>query len=59
MTPKNDEQIEVYCVDMGGGKSSCQVTKDISATLTCTHYGEPAVCYLKKAKEVSNGSDSD
>ena len=35
----------VYSVDMGGGKSQCIVIKDKSPTLTCTHYGEPVVCY--------------
>ena len=36
---------KVYSVDMGGGKSQCIVIKDKSPTLTCTHYGEPVVCY--------------
>ena len=30
---------------MGGGKSSCVIDVDRSPTLTCTHYGEPAVAY--------------
>ena len=37
----------VYSVDMGGGKSSCVVLDNQSPTLTCTHYGEPAVVYQK------------
>lgn len=34
-----------YTVDMGGGKSSVCTYEDKSPTLTCTHYGEPAVAY--------------
>lgn len=34
----------IYCVDQGGGKSACNVTNNISPTLTCTHQGEPVVC---------------
>jgi len=34
-----------YAVDMGGGKSSCNVKDGQAPTLTCTHGGEPAVCY--------------
>ena len=37
-----------YSIDMGGGKSSCVILKDKSPTLTCTHYGEPAVVYQSK-----------
>lgn len=36
-----------YAIDMGGGKSSCVVLDNQSPTLTCTHYGEPAVMYQK------------
>ena len=32
-------------MDMGGGKSSCVILENLSPTLTCTHYGEPVVCY--------------
>ena len=35
----------VLCIDMGGGKSNCVVDKNLSPTLTCTHYGEPAIAY--------------
>lgn len=35
----------IYSVDMGGGKSSCVVLENLSPTLTCTHYGEPAIAY--------------
>ena len=35
----------VISVDMGGGKSSSVFYEDVSPTLTCTHYGEPVVCY--------------
>ena len=34
-----------YVVDQGGGKSSCNVQEGMTPTLTCTHGGEPAVCY--------------
>lgn len=36
--------VTTYSIDMGG-KSQCIILKDMSPTLTCTHYGEPAVCY--------------
>lgn len=42
---------EVYSVDMGGGKSSCVITKDLSPALTCTHYGEPAVVYQRNSRD--------
>ena len=35
----------VQCIDQGGGKSSCNVQEGQAPTLTCTHGGEPAVCY--------------
>ena len=35
----------VYAVDQGGGKSQANVSEELSPTLTCTHGGEPAVCY--------------
>ncbi|MCR4719674.1 MAG: DNA cytosine methyltransferase [Firmicutes bacterium] len=41
---KNQGGIAVVCVDQGGGKSSCSVSKEVSPTLACTHGGEPAVC---------------
>ena len=31
-------------VDQGGGKSQCNVTENLSPTLTCTHQGEPVIC---------------
>jgi DNA (cytosine-5)-methyltransferase 1 len=34
-----------YSVDQGGGKSACNVTEGQAPTLTCTHGGEPVVCY--------------
>ena len=34
-----------YSVDQGGGKSACNVTENQAPTLTCTHGGEPVVCY--------------
>ena len=36
-----------YSVDQGGGKSSVNVREDKAPTLTCTHGGEPVVCYKK------------
>ena len=38
-------QAVCYSVDQGGGKSACNVTEGQAPTLTCTHGGEPAVCY--------------
>ena len=35
----------VLSVDQGGGKSACNVSEGQAPTLTCTHGGEPAVCY--------------
>ena len=35
----------VQCIDQGGGKSACNVQEGQAPTLTCTHGGEPAVCY--------------
>lgn len=34
---------EVVAVDMGGGKSSSNITRNISPTITCTHGGEPVI----------------
>ena len=34
-----------YVVDQGGGKSACNVQEGVTPTLTCTHGGEPAICY--------------
>ena len=34
-----------YAVDQGGGKSACNVFEELTPTLTCTHGGEPVVCY--------------
>lgn len=36
---------DVLCVDQGGGKSQCSVSKNCSPTITCTHGGEPCVVY--------------
>jgi len=46
MKVRNNNQggMAVVCVDQGGGKSSCNVSEDVSTTLSCTHGGEPAVC---------------
>ena len=42
----------VLSVDMGGGKSACVIHENLSPTLTCTHYGEPAVAYLANGEQV-------
>lgn len=34
----------IHCVDEGGGKSACNITENVSPTLTCTHRGEPVIC---------------
>ena len=41
---KKQGGIAVVCVDQGGGKSSCNISEDLSPTLAGTHGGEPAVC---------------
>lgn len=43
-----------YSVDMGGGKSACDILEDKSPTLRTTHYGEPAVVYDARG----NGDDN-
>ena len=40
-----------YAIDMGGGKSSCDILDNKSPTLACTHYGEPAVVYQRKSDD--------
>ena len=57
----NQGGMAVVCVDQGGGKSSCNVSENISPTLSCTHGGEPAVCVQssmigRKDKNGPNGS---
>ena len=46
--PDADNPVTVYAIDQGGGKSACLILKDVSPTLKCTHYGEPAVVYEQK-----------
>ena len=43
----SEKKKRVISIDQGGGKSSCVILENIAPTLTCTHYGEPAVCYGK------------
>ena len=54
--------ITVYAIDMGGGKSSCDILRNLSPTLATTHYGEPAVVYEDIRREeifqVGEGRDS-
>ena len=57
----NQGGMAVVCVDQGGGKSSCQVSKEVAPTLACTHGGEPAVCVQgsmigRKDENEPNGS---
>ena len=40
-----EDKLVCYSVDQGGGKSACNVMEGQAPTLTCTHGGEPAVCY--------------
>ena len=32
-----------YAIDQGAGKSQCNITEELSPTLTTTHYGEPCI----------------
>ena len=41
---KNQGGMAVVCVDQGGGKSSVNISEDLSPTLAGTHGGEPAIC---------------
>ena len=50
----NQGGIAVVCIDMGGGKSSCNLTHEQSPTLTCTHAGEPVV--LQNIEHFGEGS---
>lgn len=34
----------IVCVDQGGGKSNCNISKNKAPTLSCTHGGEPVIC---------------
>jgi DNA (cytosine-5)-methyltransferase 1 len=43
-----------YSVGQGGGKSACNVMEGQAPTLTCTHGGEPAVCF---AVDCRNGTE--
>ena len=43
----------VFCIDQGGGKSQANVQEDLSPTLSCTHGGEPAVCYNKIVRRLT------
>lgn len=40
--------VEVFAVDMGGGKTQCGIYEDMAPTLSCTHAGEPVVCYQEE-----------
>ena len=43
---RGDTPLVCYSVDQGGGKSSVDVREDKAPTLTTTHDGAPAVCYV-------------
>ena len=47
-----------YTIDQGGGKSACNVTEGQAPTLTCTHGGEPAVCYPQVADGIVGTIDA-
>lgn len=49
----NNDQV-LFCVDQGGGKSACNVTENLSPTLTCTHGGEPCIVYSINEQGGSN-----
>ena len=55
----NQGGMAMVCVDQGGGKSGCCVSKGVSPTLACTHGGEPAVIclHIHKYMCVSLGSN--
>ena len=38
-------ELVVFAVDQGGGKSACKVTEEQAPTLTCTHDGAPVVAH--------------
>ena len=40
----------VVC-DMGGGKSQCNISENKTPTLTCTHGGEPVVCFQQNQRD--------
>lgn len=49
--------VAVVCVDMGGGKSRCDVSDKLSPTLIRGHQGEPAVCVKEGVVSIEgNGS---
>jgi DNA (cytosine-5)-methyltransferase 1 len=53
----NQGGMAVVCVDQGGGKSSCNVTEELSPTLTCTHGGEPVVALEGNGTRPSHKGD--
>lgn len=53
----NQGGMAVVCVDQGGGKSSCNVTEELSPTLTCTHGGEPVVAIEGNGTRPSHNGD--
>ncbi len=54
----NQGGIAVVCINQGGGKSACGITKEISPTLACTHGGEPAVCVQNNSAPDAATEDS-
>ena len=42
-----------YSIDQGGGKSACNVTEGQAPTLTCTHGGEPAICFAVDCRNIT------
>lgn len=41
--------VGLNCINMGGGKSSCSVTKQVSPTFDCAHGGAPVITGRKKS----------
>ena len=41
-------EVEVFAIDMGGGKTQCGIYEGFTPTLSCTHAGEPVACYQEE-----------
>ena len=48
----------IQCIDQGGGKSACNIQEGQAPTLTCTHGGEPAVCYSLDRASFNQGQNA-
>lgn len=45
----SEARTSILVVDMGGGKSGCGISEDITPTLACTHGGEPCIALDRAA----------